>query len=128
MDRRHYFPLPLDLRDAGLRGDVRLFELLAPFRYYSSYGTIEAPEGFLTDLASIPRPFWPFLSPSGPWMGPAVIHDLLYSPLNTRYTRKQADAIFKEAMFNAGLDWPRREAIFLAVRAFGARTYRGKKP
>lgn len=122
------FPHPLRLEDAGLRGDVRLWKLLGPYSYRSSLGLVTAEEGFITDLASIPRALQSFFSPSGPWMGPAVIHDLLYTPTNTRFTRKQADEIFKEAMFNLGLDWPRREAIYRAVRLAGWPNYHGLRP
>lgn len=122
------FPQPLKLEDAGLCGDVRLFRLLAHFVYRSSLGTISVPAGFVTDGASIPRGLWSVFSPTGPWFGAAVIHDFLYSPHNTRRTRKEADLLFKEAMFNAGLDWPRREMIFRAVRLFGGANYRGLIP
>ena len=122
------FPHPLRLEDAGLHGDTRHFRLLHRYAYRSSLGTVTVPAGFLTDLASIPRPGWSVLSPTGPWMGPAVIHDFLYTPANTRFTRLQSDRIFKEAMYNLGLDWPRRAAIYRAVRLFGANSYRGLLP
>ncbi len=124
---RAVFPDPIDLRDHGLRGDTRLFRLISPFTCYSSYGTITVPAGFVTDGASIPRLFWALLGPFGPWFAAAIIHDYLYSDLNTRFTREQSDLIFKEAMFNLGVDWPRREAIYRAVRAFGGRSFKGTK-
>ncbi len=122
------FPEPLNLTDAGLRGDVRLFRLLSPFTYVSSRGAITVPLGFITDGASIPRTFWTLLGPFGPYFEAAVIHDFLYSPWNRRFTRLEVDQLFKEAMFNLGLDWPRRELIYRAVRAFGGRTFRGNPP
>ena len=122
------FPHPLRLEDAGLVGDTRLFRLLHHYAYRSSLGVVTVPAGFVTDLASIPRPLWSAFSFAGPWMGPAVIHDFLYTAANVRFTRKQADQIFKESMFNAGLDWPRREAIYRAVRLFGFPNYEGLRP
>lgn len=124
---RAVFPDQLDLRDHGLRGDIRMFRLIGPFTCYSSYGTITVPAGFITDGASIPRVFWTLLMPFGPYFAAAIIHDYLYSDLNMRFTREQSDLIFKEAMFNLGLDWPRREAIYRAVRAFGGRSFKGTK-
>ncbi|MCW1921331.1 DUF1353 domain-containing protein [Luteolibacter arcticus] len=125
---RAVFPDPIDVRDNGLQGDVRTFRLLAPFTYLSSRGAITVPAGFVTDGASIPRVFWSVLAQFGPWFGAAIIHDWLYSELNLRFTRLQSDDLFKEAMFNAGLDWPRREMIYRAVRWFGGRSFKGSKP
>jgi len=119
------FPHPLRLEDSGLNGDVRQFRLLHHYAYRSSYGTITVPRGFITDLASIPRCLWSFFSFAGPWMSAAVIHDYLYTPANTRFTRLEADLIFKEAMFNVGVDWPRREAIYRAVRLCGGARFQG---
>lgn len=125
---RTVFPDSIDVRDNGLRGDVRTFRLLAPFTYISSRGPITVPYGFTTDGASIPRAFWSILEPFGPWFGPAIIHDFLYSEHNHRFNRKESDDIFKEAMFNAGLDWPRRECIYRAVRLFSSGYFKGTKP
>jgi hypothetical protein len=36
------------------------------------------PKGFVTDLASIPRPFWSLLPPNGPYAQAAIVHDYLY--------------------------------------------------
>ena len=119
------FPDPVILQDAGIILGVRVFRLGHRFRYLSSLGVIEVPAGFLTDGASIPRAFWSVLDPLGPYFPAAIVHDYLYSAENHRFTRRQADMIFKEAMFNAGLDWPRREMIYRAVRALGAASYRG---
>jgi hypothetical protein len=120
------FPDVLRLEDAGMRGSSRVFRLIAPFRYHSSFGTIRVPQLFETDGASIPRMFWPIFSPIGPALGAAVIHDYLYTRQSRKlhdFDRWEADDIFKEAMFNAGLPWTSREPIFLAVRMFGWRSY-----
>lgn len=114
------FPDKLHFDDAGLRGASRCFELTASFRYVSSLGVITVPAGFITDGASIPRLFWAVLSPFGDYFEAAVIHDYLYSVHNTKFTRGQADLIFKEAMYNVGVPWYRREVIYLAVRMFGS--------
>lgn len=120
-----HFPDKLLFEDAGLRGDVRLFKLLFMFRYRSSLGVVTVPAGFVTDGASIPGIFWSILGPFGPYFQAAIVHDYLYSELNLSITRDVADHIFKEAMWNTGLDWPRRELIYRAVRLFGARHFKG---
>lgn len=121
----NHFPDELDFRDAGMRGDSHIFRLTAGFRYLSSFGTITVHRGFETDGASIPRAFWNILSPFGPYFKAAVVHDWLYSPFNDIHNREDSDLIFKEAMFNIGVDWLQREIIFRAVRLFGSKSFRG---
>lgn len=57
--------------------------------------TIVVPAGTITDLASIPRPMWMFISP---WdvARAAVVHDLLYQTL-----RKVKDQVDVDAVRNA---------------------------
>ena len=45
-------------------------------RYEDSTGVIhEVPAGFKHDFASVPRIFWPILSPTGRYSLPSVLHD-----------------------------------------------------
>ena len=95
---------------------------------------ITVPPGFVTDLASIPRWAWIVLPPDGPWVKGAVIHDFLYATCGTGvwknhptaitrsapYSRREADAILREALENRGVDRLRRTIIWLAVRLGGA--------
>lgn len=121
------FPDELHLMDWGMRGESRVFKLDHYFRYISSRGEITVPTGFLTDGASIPSPFWSILSPFGPYFPAALIHDYLYShrsDAHHRMSRRDADLIFKEAMFNLGVGWLTRETIFRAVRLFGGPSYK----
>lgn len=120
------FPDTLRLEDAGLRCGSRVFRLEAPFRYFSAFGLIEVPAGTETDGASVPRAFWPIFDPFGEYFGAAVIHDFLYSPANREFSRGEADEIFKEAMYNVGVPWYRREVIYRAVRLFGGSSFRAK--
>jgi hypothetical protein len=39
---------------------------------------VTVPAGFVTDFASIPRPFWSILPTWGKYGPPAVVHDFLY--------------------------------------------------
>jgi hypothetical protein len=122
------FPDTLHLADAGMRRGSRVFRIEALFRYYSSLGLIEVPPGTETDGASVPRAFWNIFEPFGEYFRAAVIHDFLYSPANDEYDRWEADIIFKEAMFNLGVPWQKREIIYHAVRVFGGRAFRGQPP
>lgn len=107
------FPLPLVLEDGGMRGGSRLWKLVKPYRF----GAIEVPAGFITDGASVPRLFWSLFSPTGSYLGAAVVHDWLYKAKVT--TRKEADSIFLAAMKAAGVGFVTRSLVYSAVRAGG---------
>jgi len=119
------FPDKLHFEDAGMRGGSRIFKLEDEFRYISPRGTITVPKDFITDGASIPRLFWSIIGPFGDYFAAAVVHDFLYSLHNDTCNRKESDLIFKEAMFNLGVPWYRREVIFRAVRMFGGSSFKG---
>lgn len=85
---------------------------------------ITVPNGFLTDLASIP-PIAEMLIPrSGRYNSASVVHDYLYRimgnitpPYNMKYrTKKDADKIFLEAMGVLGVAWFKRKLMYRAVR------------
>lgn len=91
---------PLDTRDLNQEvpeGRVKL-KLLAPLVYDSAVleRRVVVPQDFVTDLASIPRPLWVAIPPSGRYNRAAVIHDWLYQ--SGVCTRMQADNAFSVAM------------------------------
>jgi uncharacterized protein DUF1353 len=75
------------------------------------------PEGFVSDLASIPRVFWQVLRPEGRYAYAAVVHDYLYWT-QTR-PRGEADQIFKIAMEDSKVDPKTVETVYQAVHRFG---------
>lgn len=99
------------------------WELVEPLVYIrGDHSAIVIPEGFQTDLASIPQIFQNVFPVNGPYSPPAILHDYLYTVQRT--TRAQADAIFLEAMESCGVAWLTRRAIHLAVRLGGWRAWR----
>ena len=64
---------------------------------------IRFPSGFVFDFASVPRPFHPFLNPTGLLLIASIPHDFIYrhgylettSGTRVRYNRKQADLLLK---------------------------------
>lgn len=90
-------------------------------RWYPDEGQdaqeVEVPEGFVTDLASIPRVFWQVLRPEGRYAYAAVVHDYLYWT-QTR-PRLEADRILKFAMEDSGVNPRTIDLIYQAVRRFG---------
>lgn len=76
------------------------FKLLTPFEYhvgeFPSKEIIRVPQDFITNFASIPRIFWPILSPIDEYAKAAVLHDWLY--YKGIYSKKTTELIFNEAM------------------------------
>ena len=130
-----YLVLLDDKTHPSIKGGRSLWGLTEELSYMPSNGTdvIRVPKGFVTDLASIPRPFWVLLPPDGPWTKAAVIHDFLYytggtgvwnhhpsgNTRKTPYTRAEADWILRDAMQDRGVGGFSREIIYLAVRVGG---------
>src|SRR5947199_120869 len=62
-----------------------------------TFKPVGVPEGFVTDLTSIPKIVWGFnLRPEGPYAYAAVVHDFLYWTQDR--SRDEADKIFLIAM------------------------------
>ena len=101
--------------------DGRHWELQEPFTYHvgheDSFELITVPRLFVTDFASVPRPFFWLIPPWGRYGKAAIVHDYLYPSEN--YSRKQADDIFLEAMIVLEVAPWRRKLMYWGVRAFG---------
>lgn len=86
---------------------------------------VTVPEGFVTDLASIPRAFWSIRRPEGRHAFAAVVHDYLY--WTQIKTREESDNIFRQAMLDSKLDKAEVEILYQAVRRFGSSAWEGNK-
>jgi len=123
-------PLRLEWVGPEKGGTWILHESLEYFDEDTSHGPdgafIEVPEGFVTDLASIPRVLWVVFPKAGPYTKSAVLHDWLYWDATVEgrpITRSQADAIFKRAMASEGVGAVKRNLVYAAVRAGGGRIW-----
>ena len=102
-----------------------LFKLLEPFEYhigeYPSEQIIKVPVGFITDFASIPRIFWPIVSPIDEYAKAAVIHDWMYK---FNYAKKSVcEKIFYEAMTVLEVPQWKKICIYSAVYVGGWYTW-----
>lgn len=93
---------------------------------------IRAPEGFISDLASVPRPLWWLIAPTDIARA-AVIHDLLYTVLESyiqyasptekskKYLKKTCDEVFYYAMLDSRpkLSMWKINSVYRAVSWFG---------
>ncbi len=78
---------------------------------------IDVPAGFITDLASMPRPLWSILPRWGRYGNAAIIHDWLYWQQSR--SRAESDRIFREAMRVLGVSKPKELLIYYGVRLVG---------
>ena len=96
----------------------KLWTVENPFAWCGAMGQrIEVPDGFVTDLASVPRLLWWLLPPFGSYTQAAVLHDWLYS--HHRMTRPEADSILWAAMKVCGTTLWERVLIYGGVRIGG---------
>lgn len=99
--------------------------------------SLTAKRGFQTDLASIPRIFWPMVASFELSLTAPLFHDLIYramgkialpdgtvQPENKVFTRSEADEIFLELMTRAKISFWRRNVAYLAVDFFGKSAWR----
>ena len=96
------------------------------FFYIVEKYIIKVPQGFITDLASVPRYLWITFPPFGKYTDASIVHDYLYSK-DCEYksvTREQADKIFLELMKQLGVPTWKRYAMYYAVRLFGKSHFR----
>jgi uncharacterized protein DUF1353 len=78
---------------------------------------VVVPEGFVSDLASIPRIFWQILRPTGRYAYAAIVHDYLY--WTQARSREEADEIFRIAMEDSKVEAATVRTLYEAVRQFG---------
>ena len=102
--------------------DKQIWRVNKAFKYHigseDSEETINIPEGFMTDGASIPKAFWSIIGhPFAKYAQAAVIHDYMYN--QKLFWRKKCDKIFLEAMGVLKVPWWKRQAMYRAVRMFG---------
>jgi hypothetical protein len=79
----------------------------------------EVPEGFRTDLASIPQAFQNLIPQTGKHVYAAIMHDAGYEDVFPGLTRAEVDAMFLDAMVALRVPWWQRNVMYAAVRAFG---------
>lgn len=118
-------PLDLEFIPKG-KGDLWIVRL--PLKFYSAQRlrTYTVPSGFVTDLASVPRGLWNIFPKSGKYNRATGLHDGAYNdalidclgnPLIV--PKKDADALFLEAMLADGVSETQAKWMYRAVKLFG---------
>lgn len=115
------FKTALDLRaDAPGR-----WVLLSPL-VWEDDAKVEVPTGFVTDLASVPRPFRNILDINGRSRRAAVLHDFLYT--EQKRSRAECDSIFRKALIAEGVSAAARWLYWSGVRVGGWVAWGNKSP
>ena len=106
-----------------VESDGQYWKLLSPLVFESDkYGEIIVPVNFLTDFASVPRIPLIYAIFGNTSHSAATLHDYLYSGLQD-ISRKDADAVFLEAMESRKQSKWHRKVMWKAVRWFGKDNY-----
>lgn len=103
------------------------WRLVGPLVYRGATETFTVPDGFLTDLASVPRPVQWLVPVSGRYTWAAVLHDWLCSQLSScrllgidpraaQAGPRDADGIFRRVMREYGVPPARRWLMWAGVR------------
>jgi len=101
------------------------WKLIAPLDYEAKKGfKVRVRQGFVTDLASIPKALRVFYTVNGEHRKAAVLHDYCYYKLGSvapyiKLNRKEVDELFLEAMKGLGVGWFKRYSMYFAVRVGG---------
>lgn len=112
-------PLRLEKHD----GDA--WKVLERFDVLIDGVTRSVPEGYVTDLASVPRLPLAYLVAGNRAPKSAVLHDWMYA---TQSGRDYADEVFLAAMKAEGVSSWIARSMYWAVRAFGEPRYENKAP
>ena len=118
---------------AGMSVDVRattekLWELLATFEYRGAHDRYVITAGEITDFASVPRVFVWFIPSYGLYTKAAILHDVLCRLADEgKFSRRDADGIFRQAMRILGVAFLRRWVMWVAVRWGALVTPAGRK-
>lgn len=106
-------------------GPVLMYQGLGQYRtvgptvYVGSTDVIQIPDGFQTDLASVPRIFWSVLPPDGTYERAAVVHDWHCVHLaagDCRISSRDTDGLFRRMAREGGAGLVTRWLLWVGVR------------
>lgn len=97
------------------------WSVIRPLQYRTLDGRlIVVPVGYRTDLASVPRLAWRIVPRDHVHARrAAVVHDYIYTDLTHRFTKLEADQIFREALLEEGMGGVLAWLMYRAVRIGG---------
>ena len=130
-DRYAWDPATMFMTEAPARGllvafktylsvrmvDETTWELERDLIYEGKDDYFLVPKETTTDFASVPRPFWWLIPRYGRYTEAAVLHDYLCNLANDdKFSRCDADGIFRRVLRELGVGYVRRRLMWAAVR------------
>jgi hypothetical protein len=104
------------------------WKVLKEFSYRGFRECFVVPAGERTDFASVPRPFVWFIPRYGRYTKAAILHDHLCRLSHEgRFHRREADAVFRQAMRTENVAFLRRWIMWAAVRLAALGSADGRK-
>jgi hypothetical protein len=103
---------PLQVEE--VTGQPGFWRLTGPLLYHAKTQDFLVEPPFVTNFASVPRPFTWLVPTSGLYTRAAVVHDFLCR--TPGFPRNDADGIFRRAMRELGVPTLRRYVMWGAVR------------
>jgi hypothetical protein len=82
---------------------------------------IAVPNGFCTDLTSVPQLFWSYIPKTGRYAWAAIVHDYLYWTQTT--TREAADKVLEQAMEDSQVSKDKLVVISTMVSQLGGSSW-----
>lgn len=113
---------PIKLKPIWCKEHGRRYQVIDDTDYLTDFGKFTVPDGFITDLASVPKLFRSILPHDGKYLEAAILHDWMYR--THCVTQKQADVIFLSEMKRLKVPLIKRRLIYRAVRMFGWKAYK----
>ena len=108
--------------------DAKDWELLKAFTYVAQDENYTVAIGQKTDFASIPRPVVWFIPTYGKYTKAAILHDHLCELAHRgKFSRRDADGIFRQAMRVLGVAFLRRWIMWAGVRLGALTSADGRK-
>ena len=113
----------IDVHRENERGDI--IRLLKPVKIQFRGKSFVVHPGFECDGVSVPRPFWPLVSPQidPRSLRAGVAHDYIYRVQPEGWSRAEADLMFLCFLIEDGLSVPRALAAYAAVRICGGKAW-----
>lgn len=108
--------------------DQKVWSLLKELQYSAAREHFVVPADAPTDFASIPRIFVWFIPTYGKYTKAAILHDdLCRQAAAGKFSRREADGVFRQAMRLAEVAFLRRWVMWTGVRLGALKTKEGRK-
>lgn len=115
-------PSDISYQDQTRTDDIKFVlvsDVVILFDFKKEIYSIQIPQGFSTNFASIPKIFRGLISNVGKYNEQFLLHDFLYSKLSQEsFTRKDADDILLEKLKEFGMNFVERNLVYSSVRLF----------